>query len=167
VADHRTQASPASFDWMQRHVASVHVALGTTPRCSNRKGTAYFASSPRLIWGLSYKTKFSNELCISRWPLWLMKPNSRNLFMNVLTRDRVVSDNLGHRLLAVFGMTGSGFLSLPKLAISRRTLARYASATSVPIFAVNDTRIDLFDQSCALRFGCGQLLRRLFCGTIV
>jgi hypothetical protein len=46
------------------------------------------ASGP--ISDLSYKITFSNELCTSSFPLYLMKPNLRNLFMKKLTRARVV-----------------------------------------------------------------------------
>src|SRR5690242_5105777 len=42
------------------------------------------------ISGLSYKITFNRELWTSSFPLYLMKPNLRNLFMKKLTRARVV-----------------------------------------------------------------------------
>jgi hypothetical protein len=46
--------------------------------------------SSLLSCGLSYKTTFSSELWTFRAPLYSMNPSLRNLFMNALTRDRVV-----------------------------------------------------------------------------
>jgi hypothetical protein len=44
------------------------------------------------------------------WPLYLTKPNSRNLFMKKLTRDRAVPIISASVSWLIFAMTGSGLL---------------------------------------------------------
>ena len=53
-----------------------------------------------------------------------MNPSLRNLFMNMLTRDRVVPTISASVSWLIFAMTGSGLPSLPKFAIRRSSLAR-------------------------------------------
>ena len=57
-------------------------------------------------------------------PLYLMKPNFLNLFMNWLTRERVVPIISASVSWLTFAMIVSGFPSLPKLANSRRARAK-------------------------------------------
>jgi hypothetical protein len=47
-------------------------------------------SQIKLIGGFSCNTMFNKELWTSRLPLYSMNPNLRNLFMEKLTRARVV-----------------------------------------------------------------------------
>jgi hypothetical protein len=56
-----------------------------------------------------------------------MKPSFLNLFMNKLTRDRVVPTMSASVFWLIFGMTASGFPSLPKFASSRSIRARRLS----------------------------------------
>ena len=81
-------------------------------------------SALRLGWGWSCKTTFSRELWTSRSPLYWMNPSWRNLFMKVLTRDRVVPTISASISWLTFPMTGAGAPSLPKFAIRRSTRAR-------------------------------------------
>src|SRR3954454_2123529 len=76
-----------------------------------------------LMCGSSCKMTFSNELWISRWPLYLIKPNFRNLFIKKLTRERVVPIISASVSWLTFGMIASGRPSLPKFASKRRALA--------------------------------------------
>ena len=54
-------------------------------------------------------------------PLYLMKPNFRNLFMNWLTRDRVVPIISASVSWLTFVMIVSGLPSLPKLANKQKS----------------------------------------------
>ena len=49
--------------------------------------------------GQSRRTTLSSELLIFSPPLYSMNPSLRNLFMKKFTRERVVPDHLGERLL--------------------------------------------------------------------
>ena len=53
-----------------------------------------------------------------------MKPGFRNLFMKLLTRDRVVPIISARVAWLTFVITRSGFPSLPKFAISNSVLAK-------------------------------------------
>jgi hypothetical protein len=61
--------------------------------------SAPLGSSLLLILGLSFKITLNRELWTLRCPLYSMKPNLRNLFMNEFTRDLVVPIISASRLL--------------------------------------------------------------------
>ena len=67
----------------------------------------------------------NNELWISRWPLYSMKPNFLNLFMKRLTRARR-ADDFGQRLWLIGLVIGSGPPSWPKFASRRVRAAAFA-----------------------------------------
>src|SRR5476651_1998520 len=66
-------------------------------------------STQRLISGFSCRTTSNKELWTSIcWSLYWTKPNSRNLFMKKLTRDRVVPIISASVSWLIFAMIGTG-----------------------------------------------------------
>ena len=96
---------------------------------SGKRPRSYSLSSitARISGGMSFKITFNNELWTFSSPLYSMKPSLLNLFMNTLTRERVVPIISARVSWLNFAMTGSVFPSLPKLAISNRTRANLFS----------------------------------------
>ncbi len=61
------------------------------------------------------------ELCTRTPPLYVKSPKFRNLFMKILTRDRVVPIISARTAWLILGMIASDFPSFPKWAIERST----------------------------------------------